>query len=85
MLQQTQVDRERDELLLRPVVQVAFDLAPFSVLRFDQCLFRLRDGRKEGGGPTPLPSDPLAAWRTFSLRFSDVFVASPGTLRGSTP
>ena len=29
-------DRDRDELLLRPVVQVPFDLAPFGVLRFDQ-------------------------------------------------
>src|ERR1700760_3412029 len=32
-LQQTEVNRERDELLLRPVVQVPFDLLPFGFLR----------------------------------------------------
>ena len=35
-LQQPELDRERDELLLRPVVQVPFDLPPLGVLGFHQ-------------------------------------------------
>jgi hypothetical protein len=35
-LQQTEVNRERDELLLRPVVQVPLNLPSLGVLRFHQ-------------------------------------------------
>jgi hypothetical protein len=34
LLEQAELDGQGDELLLRPVVQVAFDLPPFGVLCF---------------------------------------------------
>ena len=36
VVEQPELDRERDELLLRPVVQVPLDLLALGVLRFDQ-------------------------------------------------
>ena len=35
-IEETELDAERDELLLRPVVQVPLDLPPLRVLRLDE-------------------------------------------------